>query len=116
MNVEDIARVVHQLNKAYCESLGDKSQDNWEDAPEWQRTSAVKGVELHRDNPNAGDSESPDSWMAEKEKDGWVYGEVKDAQAKTHPCMVFFGELPLEQQLKDKLFRQTVHALLPLCS
>jgi hypothetical protein len=116
MKIEDIARVVHQLNKAYCESLGDESQDNWEDSPEWQRVSAIKGVEFHRDNPNSGDSAFHDSWMAEKEQDGWVYGEVKDLQAQTHPCMVLFSELPLEQQLKDKLFRQTVHTLLPLCS
>jgi len=31
-----------------------------------------------------------------------------------HPCIVPFDELPLDQQIKDRLFRQTVHALAPL--
>ena len=35
MKVEQIAQVAHELNKAYCESLGDNSQPSWEDAPEW---------------------------------------------------------------------------------
>jgi hypothetical protein len=113
---EDIARVSHQLNKAYCESIGDNTQVDFENTPDWQRNSAIIGVEFHRNNPNASDSASHDSWLAEKVKEGWVYGEVKDAEAKTHPCIVPFNKLPLEQQIKDKLFRQTVHALLPLLS
>lgn len=114
LSVIAISTIAHQLNKAYCEQLGDNSQKSWSDAPEWQRNSAMAGVEFHRDNPDASDSASHDSWLAEKVKDGWVYGEVKDAEAKTHPCIVPFDSLPIEQQIKDKLFRQTVHALLPL--
>lgn len=49
-----------------------------------------------------------DSWLAEKARDGWVYGKVKDADAKTHPCIVPFSQLPVEQQIKDALFRATV--------
>ena len=37
MNNEDIARVAHQVNKAYCEALGDTSQPDWENAPDWQK-------------------------------------------------------------------------------
>jgi hypothetical protein len=44
-------------------------------------------------------------------KDGWVYGEVKDAEKKTHPCLVPFDQLPLFQQKKDKLFCAIVDAL-----
>jgi hypothetical protein len=71
------------------------------------------GVRFHIANPDAGDAASHDSWMEQKRADGWIYGKVKDPEASppTHPCMVAFEELPPEQQLKDKLFRTTVHNL-----
>lgn len=109
--VSRIARACHEANRFYCLALGDDSQKPWEEAPGWQRTSAIKGVEFHILNPNAGDSASHDSWLEEKRATGWRYGEVKDAEAKTHPCFVPFEQLPIEQQRKDALFRTIVHAL-----
>ena len=53
---KDIATVAHELNKAYCESIGDNSQPTWEDAPEWQKSSAVNGVKFHLENPDASPS------------------------------------------------------------
>lgn len=41
MKVQEVARVVHELNKAYCESIGDNSQPDWDNAPEWQKSSAA---------------------------------------------------------------------------
>lgn len=32
MTIEQIARVCHEVNRAYCESMGDTSQVPWEDA------------------------------------------------------------------------------------
>lgn len=110
MNQEKIARVCHEVNKAYCEALGDTSQLTWEDAPEWQRSSARMGVDLHCMG-NFGPEASHVSWMSNKVSEGWVYGEVKDAVAKTHPCIKPFSELPKEQQAKDFIFRAVVHAL-----
>lgn len=46
MNIEQIARVCHEVNRAYCQALGDDSQPAWEDAPQWQRDSALLGVQL----------------------------------------------------------------------
>jgi hypothetical protein len=111
MNIEEIARVAHQANKAYCESLGDMSHVDWEHAPKWQRKSAITGVNMHINNPEAGPQASHDSWMNEKLLDGWVYGELKDFEAKTHPCLVSFFELPHDEQSKDYIFRAIVHAM-----
>lgn len=110
-NPEDIARVCHEVNRAYCAALGDLSQPKWEDAPQWQRDSAHNGVMLHMGDPHAGPEASHKAWMVEKLAAGWVYGEVKDPEAKTHPCLVPFSDLPREQQAKDFLFRAVVHAL-----
>ncbi len=100
-----IAKAAHGANKAWCEVQGDFSQVDWKDAPAWQRESAINGVNFHLDNPTATDSASHDNWMKEKLNNGWVYGEVKDEVAKTHPCLVPFNKLPAPQQFKDKLFR-----------
>lgn len=110
MTVEQIAQLAHETNRAYCAILGDDSQVPWSDAPEWQRDSAMNGVRLHLENPNAGPDDSHKSWYAEKEAAGWVFGPVKDATLKTHPCMVPYEQLPVEQQVKDYLFRGIVHA------
>jgi len=111
MNIREIAKVAHEVNKAYCESMGDNSQVSWDDASQWQKESAIAGVRLHTDNPDVGPEASHESWMKHKEANGWVYGEDKDEVAKTHPCMVPFDELPPEQQAKDYIFRAVVHAL-----
>lgn len=111
--IEQIATMCHAVNKAWCELNGDTSQPDWDDAPSWQKESAINGVTFHLDNPDAGDSASHDNWMAEKLDAGWEYGEFKDPDANppTHHCLVPFHELPQEQQIKDKLFRSTIHSI-----
>ena len=99
-----IAQFAHAMNKAWCEVHGDFSQPKWEDAPEWQRASAIAGVEYRLHHPNATPESMHQSWFDQKVIDGWKYGPVKDATAKTHPCMVPFRDLPPEQQFKDRLF------------
>jgi hypothetical protein len=100
-----VAMMCHEANRVYCASIGDNSQVAWNDAPEWQKESAVAGVRFVYSNPSAPASANHDSWSAVKVADGWVYGETKDPEAKTHPCLVSFEELPAEQQFKDVLFR-----------
>lgn len=108
ISVEGIAKVCHEANRAYCAGIGDDSQTPWEDAPEWQRNSAIKGVEFNLANPDALASASHESWLAQKEADGWKYGPVKDADKKEHPCFVPYADLPEEQQIKDSLFKTIV--------
>lgn len=107
----EIARVCHEVNRAYCASIGDLSQPAWEDAPEWQRQSAITGVKFTIDNPDAKPSASHESWLAEKKRDGWKYGPVKDPAKKEHPCFVPYEQLPAEQKSKDYLFQAVVRAL-----
>ena len=108
MNVTKAARIAHEVNRAYCKALGDSSQPHWEEAPEWQKTSAIKGIQFHwKAIDNGGEpqpSASHESWLKEKEADGWKYGSVKDPEKKEHPCFVPYEELPPEQKIKDYLF------------
>lgn len=110
MNKIEIARVAHEVNRAYCQALGDNSQPAWEDAPQWQRDSAALGVDLHTSGDH-GPEASHASWMAQKVAEGWVYGPEKKPELKQHHCIVPFEDLPIEQQAKDFISRGVVHAL-----
>lgn len=114
LEIENAARICHELNRIWCEFNHDYSQPVWELAPDWQRESAINGVLFHIQNPDAGDDASHENWRSEKRADGWTWGETKDPEAKKHPCMVAFRDLPSEQRFKDTLFRTTVHQVLKL--
>ncbi len=109
MSHEEIARVAHEVNRAFCEASGDWSHVPWEAAPEWQRSAAVDGVgkALAGATPEA----LHESWCRFKVADGWTFGPVKDPGAKTHPCLVPYGDLPPHQRVKDHLFSAVVAAL-----
>lgn len=45
-----------------------------------------------------------DDWWQAYIDMGWVYGEVRDPIAKTHPDMVEYEDLGWEEQVKDEVF------------
>ena len=95
-----IAKIAHEANRAYCESLGDFSQDRWSDVLQWQRDSAMNGVLAIERGAVTKPEHSHENWLSEKDKDGWVYGPKKNADLSvgclTHPCMVPFNTLTAE--------------------
>jgi len=107
--IEACARAAHEVNRAYCYALGDTSQPPWDSAPDWQKSSALQGVQgvLAGNGP----VESHASWLEEKVRTGWKYGPIKDPSKKEHPCMVPYEDLPPEQKQKDMLFVTTVAAV-----
>lgn len=114
LSVLDVAMLCHEVNRSFCQILGDLTQQPWAQAPAWQQDSAVNGV-LHRlEHPEAPASASHESWLVEKVAAGWVYGPMKDPEAKTHPCMRPYAELPIEQRQKDALFCAVVDVMRPL--
>lgn len=109
VKLEACAKAAHEANRAYCLAIGDTSQPAWEDAPLWQRTSAINGVVgvLNGNTPQ----QSHENWLGEKERTGWKYGPTKDPDKKEHPCFVPYDELPAEQKQKDHIFVNVVKAV-----
>ena len=111
MNVEQIAKVAHEVNRALCQAFGDDTQMPWEEAPEWQRSSAINNVEFHIINPSTGPEHSHNSWMTDKLNSGWKWGPIKDAEKKEHPSICAYQQLPPHEKAKDYLFCAVVNAL-----
>lgn len=107
---EDIAQVAHAANSALQRIHGDDAPSQpWDCESRHLRDSAVDGVRQAR--KGATPEQLHESWCEFKRADGWVYGEAKDPDAKTHPCLVPYTELPEHQRDKDRLFAAIVTAM-----
>lgn len=106
------AAAAHEANRVLCLALGDTSQPSWADAPDWQKSSAIRGVEMILNNPSTTPEQSHEGWLSVKAAEGWKYGPVKNPAIKEHPCFVPYSELPAEQRLKDEMFGIVVRAVL----
>lgn len=111
MTTLQIANICHEANRLYCEMLGDYSQPTWNEAPDWQRQSAIDGVRncLLSEFP-VSPAQSHENWLKLKEAEGWKYGETKQPLLKEHPCFLPYDELPAEQKIKDSIFTGIVNA------
>jgi len=107
----DIARVAHEVNRAYQTAIGEEPAPPWHDAPQWQHDATYAGVRYLLDTAGADVSALHEHWREHKAAEGWVYGKSKDPEARTHPCMVPFHHLPDEHKAKDYLFAAVVSAM-----
>ena len=113
MDIEQIAYICHEANRAYCKAIQAPYGHIWEEAPQSQRNSSINGVKAALATPGLSSEEIHDKWMKYKLDEGWTYGEKKDEKLKTHPCIRPYNELPEEERLKDALFLAIVNALRP---
>ena len=95
---EFIADVRHIGWVAYQIAVG---QEYNEEINNDQLESLLNGIEYLEENPECSPEENHNNWMEEKTRQGWVYGEIKDFELKTHPDLVPFDELPVVEQRKD---------------
>jgi RyR domain len=106
---EEIARVVHAANMEIQRIQGDLNPSQlWDHESPEIKESAIEGVRQAR---LLAPEELHEDWVKNKQAHGWVYGEYKDTELKTHPCMVPWEQLPEDQRVKDRLFIAIVHAL-----
>jgi len=112
MKIETLARIVHEANRAYCLENEQYDQEPWEMTPKIIQHSALQGIKHLAANPELTPEQMHQNWMDYKLEEGWKYAEVKDVEAKIHPCLVPFDELPEFEKTKDTLFHAIVHPFL----
>lgn len=110
LNAFVVAQICHEANRAFCAFNGDPTLPTWDNLPEDLQRSCLRGVLFTIGNMDAGDAASHDAWSAERLGQGWQYGPTLDRDAKIHPNLVPFDQLPREQQFKDRLFRTIILA------
>jgi len=103
-----IAKLCHDANRVFCLSIGDDSQPLWDDAPKWQKDSAIDGVENLIKNPAFTAQQSHENWVRHKCAEGWIFGDKKSEKFKTHPCIIRYDLLSEDQKIKDHIFRSIV--------
>ena len=106
--LEDLAHLVHDVNKEICETLGDYSQPSWYSLPLRTVKSIYNGIEFIKSNPDCDAGAFHQNWCDFMQSRGWKYGPVKDSEKKEHPCLVQFKDLPQEQITKDAVFMTIV--------
>lgn len=114
LNIEAIARVCHNLNRAVQQDLGEESipvAPVWEEASNEQKTGVMQGVMNIVSGVVATPEESHQLWCANKRDHGWRFGIMKDEALKTHPCLVEYSLLGENQKIKDSLFFALVDSL-----
>ena len=65
----------------------------------------VTGIELPKDIINLAELISKnvhEVWAKMRLEEGWVYGEKRDDDLKTNPCIVPYEELPEEEKAYDR--------------
>ena len=112
LSIDEIARVCHEANRAYCHTINDREGIPWDEETDAQRNSVIAGVEAVIDDPHLTPERSHQKWMAYKKAEGWTYGSVKDEEKKTHPNLALWDELSIQQKRKDHLFQAIVRELL----
>lgn len=112
----DIIRITagtYEVYRQFCKIQDPNSEDLpiWDDLNEVLQAIAIDATEgIIRRNYNAITSHA--EWVVRKQKEGWVYGGVKDVANKKHPGLVQFLYLPAEQQIRDRLWVSVVKTIL----
>ena len=108
---ELIAEFVHETLSSWARLRGMPDYPSWADAEDWMRASTIESVEHTLNHPDAAPGAQHEQWMQQKLRDGWTFGQTKDADAKTHPMLVPFSELPDDERAKDAILIAVVNAL-----
>lgn len=115
LSKEGIVHVIHEAMRAYCQVTGDRHPlPEWDGAAAWQRNIGHDMLDMILMSPQKITPEIMHTfWCGFMWRDGWVFGHDKSAEAKTHPNLRRYENLPPEQKMKARLYCAIVEALRP---
>ncbi len=111
LGVPEIARVCHEVERAYGNRFCGDVHPHWIDVPGELRESCMKRVQFFLDHTGADAGAYHERWREIRAAEGWSYGKVRDDARKLDPRMVSFAELSDAQQVKGIIFHAIVRYL-----
>lgn len=79
--------------------------EKWEDRDDRFKIQFVDIITRYMEEPNLpSPEEAHNSWMKSYLEMGWKYGKERNAILKTHPDLVPYNDLPLDEKEKDAIF------------
>ena len=113
-HIDRVAEACHEALRQISLTMGQTGTVSWADTPEEAREITIGAVTDLVIDPTLTPKMLHENWVKRKEAQGWVYGEVKDRVAKTHPCIIDYNRLPLGERYKDLMFRMVASVHLSL--
>lgn len=110
-NVKQIAKVAYEVVRAYCESQGDFTVDEWNRADKRIREETVLKVEMIIDNMAWSADHAHEVWMDMMIDNGWIHGDVVDWTKLQHPHIAPYECLPEIYRATLEIFWATVKEL-----
>ena len=103
-----VGDLIQEVFRAKARRSGEKPTDNfWLPSEAESLYEAIRLVVVDDINNEI----MHERWVSEKKRLGWKYGEEKDAEKKTHPCIRPFSDLSHSDQKKDDMFIDLVRTL-----
>lgn len=105
--LETIAKQAYNANAIYMHANGNHLC-SWDSLPITVRDVMIAAVEEYAAGNFRHAVNIHSRWYEAMKEAGWNYGETFCNDAKTHPYMLAYDELPTELRIKDALFMQSV--------
>lgn len=103
-----VAKNGYEVCRAFELANGFTNDTDWDKLDSTRKDNLVRAVAMLKSNRRAQTSSVHQFWIDNMIDNGWSYGKVYDAEAKTHPDMIDYRSLSPLLRAKDKLFFQTV--------
>jgi hypothetical protein len=109
-SLDAIAELGWQSHIAWERIIGEQPKPDWSALSPGQKVAIVDSVRWLIEHPTSSVVAQHDAWRARMAGEGWLLGEHKDDVH--HPNMIPFDELPFSQQMKARLWRHIIFAVL----
>lgn len=111
MNVTNVARIAHEVDRAYLMTIGGNVGEPWEKASADDRDGVVmtvRAMSVGHVTPRS----THEAWVTEMIRNGWRRGETYSTKKKTHPNIGDYDELPPEVRARDAILAAVVRGAL----
>ena len=106
--ITHLSKFCHGVVSQYGQAFG-QDINEWNDLSKSEQQHYIARVAHFMAYPESTAGEPHEAWKMRLLLNGWSYGHELNADRKTRPELVFFSQLPPEQQAVDYIIKGIVH-------